>query len=230
MKKTFIALLALAGVGYAAPLNENDWAWVDDNAPGGIFGFNEIDKTLTITGNSNGKKLWYFIDGKDPNPMVNGSGLSITFQFDTDLFLNDDETELAIYLYGKDKDSEVHRFSVRTSKPEANIYDTYEGSFHDEYYQVDRSIAITRITVNYTVRDNKLCYNYSINGTNKVKEDVVANLTLDTTLNWRPGFGCSHTDTSAYTVTDVTFKSVPEPTTTALSLLALAGLAARRRR
>lgn len=231
MKKTFIALLVLAGVGYAAPLNEDDWTWVSDSANDGVFEFKE--QTLVIKDNSNGMRLGY----KTPQtPMVNGSGLSITFQFDTEKFLGDVGTALSIYLYGKDK--EFHTVTVFNQKNYDStkpfmIYESYTSDSIpiEHIYDADISTGLTRITVNYTVRDNMLYWNYQIDGiTNKVSDDILADLTLDTTLNWRPAFGLSDTQTNEYTVTDVTFKSVPEPTTAALSLLALAGLAARRRR
>ena len=53
---------------------------------------------------------------------------------------------------------------------------------------------------------------------------------IETSLAWQPRLTWDWNNPTAFTVTDVTFSMVPEPTTATLSLLALAGLAARRRR
>lgn len=69
--------------------------------------------------------------------------------------------------------------------------------------------------------------NYSVNG--YTSNDFIIK-EAPTQLDWKPSFGVSTTETNIFTVTDVSFISVPEPTTASLTLLALTGYTLRRRR
>ena len=80
----------------------------------------------------------------------------------------------------------------------------------------------TKLTINHAIKDNHLCYSYTLNGIVS-QEYIIDTEEVNPDLAWRPGFGLSNNETTVYTVTDVTFTTVPipEPTTATLSLLAL---------
>ena len=94
----------------------------------------------------------------------------------------------------------------------------------DDYYSPTGDA--TTVTFLYSVTDNYLYGDYMLNGEPKATFCYESG-EVDTNSNW--SMFLSNSD-SGITVTDVTFTAlVPEPTTATLSLLALAGFAARRR-
>ncbi len=232
---TFLVILAMAPV-YAAPLNPDDWEVIEkdeDECPAERFQFS--DGTLIASGNTNGNELFCIVE-EGTRPMVNGSGMSVTLHFDTKTYLNDTEAEFLVFFRNDnsteyDEEYLFHRFTVfHHTNDQLNIFGL--GNTPDDYYELNPDVQpTTTIKVNCTIRDNHLCFSYELNG--KLSEETVYSAAeTNPTLDWRPSFGLQNADTTVFTVTDVTFipASVPEPTTATLSLLALAGLAARRRR
>lgn len=231
LKRTLYPLLAalIAAPAYAAPLNPDDWETIEGSAPPERC-FTFSDGKLSATGNTSGNELYYKVTDETPL-MKNGSGLSITLQFDNAAFQG--EANTSFYIAFHNNNSEIHgndffhNFSVFNSGS-LNLFDN--GSLND-YYDLDQASGITTVKVNYAIQNNHLCLNYELNGVAS-EHYVYQGAEVNPDLEWRPSFGLSFCETTVYTVTDVTFTTVPipEPATATLSLLALAGLAARRRR
>ena len=227
LKRTLFSLLAalMTTSAYAAPLNPDDWMTIDDTAEG-CFTFS--DGKLNVTGNTGGRELYYKVE-EGTNLMLNGSAMSITLQFDNDKFKEDENTGFYIAFHNNNSDIDgddfFHRFYVFNSGS-LNLYDSVT---HDDYYDLDPASGITTIKVNYSIQNNHLCLSYELNGVASTHY-VYQGAKVNSALEWRPCFGTSGTETNVFTVTDVTFNPIPEPATATLSLLALAGLAARRRR
>lgn len=231
MKSALFALLAaLVSVpAYAAPLNSADWK---TEAPGGCFVFNN-DGSLTVTGNSNGKELHYVLgeDAAGTLPMQNGSGLSVSLQFNTEAFLKDVETCIHIAIHNDNPETGgedvFQKISIHNVGSQLNIYDS-NGEL-DNFYSLDSGKNVTEIEVDFIIENNLLCCDYSING---VKSELFTLKGVSPDLDWKPSFGLSNTNTNVFTVTDVTFTTIPEPATAALflALPAFFAVIARRRR
>lgn len=167
--------------------------------------------------------------------MVNGSGISVTLHFDTKAYQEDNQAAFHILFYHDNSTREgggldlFHYIHVFNYKGQLNIYDT-PGPM-DKYHDLDPAAQLTTmLKVNYTIRDNHLCFSYELNSVLS-EEYVYSDQETDPTQDWRPSFGLSNAYEVVFTVTDVTFTApVPEPATATLSLLALCGLATRRRR
>ena len=225
----FLLAALITVPAYAAPLNPDDWKTI---APEGCFTFNN-DGTLTATGNASGNELHYIIreDAIGTNLMQNGSGMSVTLQFNPESFLNDAETE--IYIAFHNNNSEINGkdflevFFIRNTGNQLNIYN--KSSSFDEYHDLDTGENPTEIEVDFIIENNILCCSYSLNG---IASRQFITEAVDTGLDWKPSFGLAYTDTNVFTVTDVSFNSIPEPATASffLSLLTFIGLTARRRR
>lgn len=234
MKRTLCSIIAaiMTTAAHAAPLNPNDWMTIPNySPPAECFTFS--DGKLIATDNTSGKELFYKVTDETPL-MLNGSRFSVTLQFDTATFLAEHEAELQITFHTDNTNRNggnldiFHRFYIRSDSGEINFYDS--SSAFDDYHHLDPSIHLTTtVKVNYTIKDDHLCFNYELNG-NPSGEYVFKDAKTDPSLAWRPCFGLSLASETVFTVTDVTLLAVPEPATATLSLLALAGLAARRRR
>lgn len=225
----FLAAASVASLAYAAPLNPDDWEVIEGaEPPEGCFTF--TDGKLIATGNTDGNELFYKVN-VGTNPMVNGSGLSITLQFNNKSFLAESDSEFQIIFYTDNSVSDVDSFHITRMgcyDGKFNIYDS--ATLMDHYFSLEDADTLTTVTVNYGIKDNKFCFSYTLNGSES-DEFIYEAGEINPTLDWRPSFGLAHTSTNAFTVTDVTFyPAVPEPATATLSLLALAALAARRRR
>ncbi len=227
----FAVLAALVSVpAYAAPLNSADWK---TEAPTGCFVFNN-DGSLTVTGNSNGKELHYILgeEAAGTLPMQNGSGLSVSLQFNTEAFLKDVET--CIHIAFRNDNPETggedvfQKISIQNVTGQLNIYDS--NNIFDKFYSLDSGKNITtEIEMDFIIENNLLCGTYSING---VKSELFTLKEVSPDLDWKPSFGLSNTETNVFTVTDVTFTTIPEPASAALflSLPAFFAVAVRRRR
>lgn len=232
---TLLVISAMTSV-YAAPLNPDDWEVIGGSEAKDCFTF--TDGKLYASGNTGGKELFYKVN-EGTNPMVNGSGLSITLQFDNDTFLNESETEFQIIFHTNNSELDgggsdfFHRLRIWNYSGSLNIYD--DSSYNlSTSFDITHSLSVndtTTIEVDYLIKENEMYCSYTLNGI--VSDEYKLNTQeLNPDLDWRPCFGLSKTDGHSYTVTDVTFipVSVPEPTAATLSMLALAGVAARRRR
>ena len=230
MKHTFSALLAalVTVPAYAAPLNPDDWKTND--AAKNCFVFNS-DGSLTATGNTSGNELHYIIKEMGANLMQNGSGMSVTLQFDTESFLEDTGTEFYIAFHNDNSEIDGNdffkRITIRNTDSQLNLYD--DPVQFDKYYTLDSGESFTEVEVDFIIENNVLCCTYSVNGT---ASERFAMKEVNPSLDWKPSFGISNTETNIFTVTDVSFTPIPEPATASflLSLLVIFGMTVRRRR
>lgn len=230
MKHTFFALLAalVTVPAYAAPLNPDDWKTND--AAKNCFVFNS-DGSLTATGNTSGNELHYIIKEMGANLMQNGSGMSVTLQFDTESFLEDTGTEFYIAFHNDNSEIDGNdffkRITIRNTDSQLNLYD--DPVQFDKYYTLDSGESFTEVEVDFIIENNVLCCTYSVNGT---ASERFAMKEVNPSLDWKPSFGISNTETNIFTVTDVSFTPIPEPSTASflLSLLVIFGMTVRRRR
>lgn len=225
MKHTLFTLLAalVASPAFAGNLNESDWK-TDCGSHDHNFTFDFENGNLIARGGEDGSSGWCKLGYNSTAPkMENNSSLAITLQFvATPYAITSDFTItpqgsvlLNILQVTKDKDNAG---SIK-------LTDMVGGT---EYTLSEGGETTAALTLNYTVENGNLCYTYTFNG--KTSEKMTAAEGIETSLAWQPLLTWSWNNPTAFTVTDVTFSMVPEPTTATLSLLALAGLAARRRR
>lgn len=217
MKNTFITLLAafMAIPAYAAPLNPDDWTF--DKGSEGEYIFND-DGTMTTTGNV---VMYYAFS--EQYEMVNGSGLSITLQFVNPSTVPDGG--IFVYLYNDASHTDTTNFFVVGQVMETELY-IYHGNIGADMPSVTPGNTST-ITLNYAIENEQMLFSYALNGITRKTENLGS---VGYNTFWIPAFRVTN-DTTPYTITDVSFTMhVPEPTTATLSLLALAGLVARRRR
>ena len=223
MKHTLFTLLAalVASPAFAGSLNENDWETLCDGR-GHAHNFTFVDGNLIAQGDvTSGFPDTCDLLYKSAHKMENGSSLAITLQFASTQGLED--------------------FTVCTSHPDVDdaaclyVRTTGGGSFELKQWGAPITHLLTEasetpasLTLNFIVENGNLCYTYTFNGGESEKFTVVEG--FDTSLAWQPYFSWDVENATQVTVTDVTFSMVPEPATATLSLLALAGLAARRRR
>ena len=228
MKRTLFSLLAalVASPVFAGNLASDDWTTTCSEDHTHNFTF--VDGNLVahggVTGGSAGScDLLY----KSAHKMENGSSLAITLQFASTQGLNDftigtSEQGLELFVCTSGND-----FVLTHWDPIIGDWRAYTLSEADE--------NSATLTLNFSVENDNLCYTYTFNGETKTSEKITAVERIDTIewfgTTWQPYLGWDRDNATAVTVTEVTFTApIPEPATTTLALLALAGLAARRRR
>ena len=155
--------------------------------------------------------------------MENGSSLAITLQFDTRL-----GSSSAFAFILQDSTTPLHVAQVDTDT--SGAIDLLCLASNETYTLWYRGATSATLTFNYIVEDDNLCYTYKFNDDPESEKITVAEGITEENLSWQPVFWWLENNNTDYKVTNVTFSMVPEPTTATLSLLALAGLAARRRR
>lgn len=226
MKHTLFTLLAVLAVSsaFGGNLNKDDWF---QKYSSGQVSFT-TDNTVIVSGHSAGSALYYT---PTTHQMENESSLAITFQFDTATFATENTTLFTCYLF----DSSVEPSTIFPDSSYYHYWCVATTNNHLEIFSEEDSTKIpisnlpetTVFTLNYGIENSQLFYSYTIGTTTS---DRIFVKEIDTDLYWRPGFEWDSLN-AEYKVTNVTFTApVPEPTTATLSLLALFGLAARRRR
>ena len=232
MKRTLFTLLAafVASPVFAVNLLDdvNNWTPICDNH---AHNFTLENGNLVALGGGpiNGGDGCWLLYTSTAYKMENGSSLAITLQFDgSPVTASGSYSSLIVLPQGTN--TELHFLEVKKlNKGSIELQDTMGGAL----YSLSEGDATTAIlTLNYTVEDGDLCYTYTFNG--ETSEKKTAAERIDTNSAWQPSLLWDWDNPTAFTVTDVTFSTsspmVPEPTTATLSLLALAGLAVRRRR
>ena len=222
MKHTLFTLLAafVATPVFAGNLNSSDWTTLcGDHA----HNFTFENGNLVAPGGTSCELLYTSTAYK----MENGSSLAITLQFEWGV--SDSWNSFFI----------AHRNNEYTHFWEVEMNPNYNGrtsiveyvTNNDGAYTTLSDVGVTSaiLTLNYTVEDGNLYFAYTFNGTSSEKKTVEEG--IDTSLAWQPWLAWNSNNTSEFTVTNVNFTApIPEPATATLSLLALVGLAARRRR
>ena len=202
MKKTIIALLALAGVAAAAPL------------------------TLNVTELKSSNTLLTWSDDIDAL-----TSWELTFDLDTQRASVAEQDLAFIQNNGSDNGAAV-KFSVNTN-----------GTLEFYGYGASTNSPESMVTVNSTPITLQFIANEqagsiiggrltAISGEKSFSIDLDSNLTLTKSNSirlWSNG-GNEHFTNITLSALSNNVVAVPEPTTATLSLLALAGLAARRRR
>ena len=224
MKRTLFTLLAalVATPAFAGNLNSSDWKTLcDDHSHNFTF---ENGNLVAHGGGFERYKYCELYYTSTAHKMENGSSLAITLQVASIENLYD--------------------FTIQPSQPldAATLYVWADGGYfvleqldnaNDNWIHhplSELSDTPASLTLNFIVENNNLCFTYTFNG--ETSEKITAVEGIDTTSSWQPYFAWDiGNNTTEVTVTDVTFSApVPEPATATLSLLALAGLATRRRR
>ena len=229
MKRTLFTLLValVASPAFAGNLTSSDWTTIcDEHAHN--FTFDENGNLVAnggIEASSGGCLLLY---NSTAPKMENNSSLAITLQFVSTPYDTTTWTGFTITIPLSSKT--MNMLQVLTDKTGSiMLKDEFGGT---DYTLSEGGETTAALTLNYTVENGNLCYTYTFNGETSAK--VTAAEGIDTSLAWQPLLGWDWAIPTAFTVTEVTFSTsspmVPEPTTATLSLLALAGLAARRRR
>ena len=209
MKKTLIALMALAGVAAAATITEDCTI-----SKGGDLFADAFDFSFTLT----------------ETPVVTG---------DYDLLL-------AYYQVNNGRDYTVNAFKL-SSNGVLTLDRGKNLTLTDGALTSDSTLGTTNNYSTFTVVGGTDAYTLTTPGTYTIQylggknNEAAANLLLDGVtvasftggsfnMNGSEGDAASREIIYAKVNSDYVAPSVPEPTTATLSLLALAGLAARRRR
>lgn len=226
MKRTLFTLLAafVASPAFAGNLTSSDWTTLCDHQDCNFtFENGNLIAHGGEYGSSDGCMLLY--TSTTAYKMENNSSLAITLQFDA--------TPDAITTIPWSGFTIIPQVSTSLNMLQVKKFDAGSIILSDalggtNYTLSEGGETTAALTLNYTVENGNLCYTYTFNG--ETSEKMTAAEGIDTSLAWQPLLAWDWNNPTAFTVTDVTFSMVPEPTTATLSLLALAGLAARRRR
>ena len=252
MKKTIIALFALAGMTQAATVitfggTSADYGFVtdafviDSNTGTDFFSFeHELSDgnsfSLTNTDGNNASKFWA---GKDGNIAGTWSNTAALTEMNAAMGISYTADELGtgsgMYFTapgnGGSKSTLTFDFSQAAAGDSVTMYvmaTAYAGSL--SAFDVT---GLNGASVAYATNGGNgfsTTAAYSQGGGNITIFKVTGTLT-DADVALTPGAGVkSGFQSVAYTITPAATPSIPEPTTATLSLLALAGLAARRRR
>ena len=235
MKHTLFTLLAalVASPAFAGNLNEREWTTLCDHQDHN-FTFDLENGNLIARGGEDGSSC-QLLYTSTAYKMENNSSLAITLQFDA----TPDATPDAITTTWSGFTIIPQGFTplnvlqvMKSNAGRIKLIDTIGGTDYVLSEGGETTAALTLLTLNYTVENGNLCYTYTFNG--ETSKKMTAAEGIDASLAWQPLLTWDRDSSTAFTVTEVTFSTsspmVPEPATATLSLLALAGLAARRRR
>ncbi len=254
MKKTIIALLALAGIAGAVEPS----AWLTVNAAGNGLTVNKaagITDTISLWNHSdavtydkdadtfttNGAGDLQILDSNTNTPTLNLSSLSYSFDASWTKNATSDSILTTIGLYAGGTANYAYRFAIVN-----DMWTIQAGPSNGDDYALTMTkttaVTTTADEASYIVTskvdtDGKLTLNMYEDG-NLIVSGYCDNGYADSgySINaYKIGLGgCTGTSTNAMAATFSNVKIynqvIPEPTTATLSLLALAGLAARRRR
>ena len=232
MKHTLFTLLAAlaASPAFAGNLTSSDWTTMCDHQDCN-FTFDENGNLIAHGGEYGSDKGCMLQHYTSTAPkMENNSSLAITLQFDAtpDAITTIPWSDFTIIIPQGEKALNW----LQVNKSNAGSIILADMVSRTDYTLSEGGETTAALTLNYTVENGNLCYTYTFNG--ETSEKMTAAEGIDTSLAWQPLLTWSWNNPTAFTVTDVTFSTsspmVPEPATATLSLLALAGLAARRRR
>ncbi len=229
MKHTLFTLLAalVASPAFAGNLNSSDWTTHLDEH---VHNFTFENGNLVTHGGGDERYEYCELSYTSTAPkMENGSSLAITLQVASIENLYD-------FVVCSSSDPDVPDYAFLWVKTDGGYFSLNQWDIATEewihYTLTEASETPASLTFNFIVENGNLCYTYTFNGGESEKMTVAEG--IDTSLAWQPYFSWEVGNATEVTVTDVTFSTsspmVPEPTTATLSLLALAGLAARRRR
>ncbi len=243
MKKTIIALLALAGVASADTINALEGEWTTGSRLDRATWTKTDSGTLALT-NSNWSQAYAIYDL--------GTNLTGAWDLSTTVARYDGNAGFTLTLVGK---TQAITIGTQDYKSGTSYYGTTTNVGANGYSFQDTLEGISGTKVEPALKAAEGVFNVdqtaSIAASTDLDADnnVILTLTLGgsavstpftTTLNLGQGFeldkivvwGDGGNSRSNWAVTEMTLTTpnVPEPTTATLSLLALAGLAARRRR
>ena len=224
MKISLLLLTAFAAIPvYAGNLKYDDWS-VNTDLGGGDYTVDE-DGTLSLKNVA----LTYT---PETLKMQDGSSLSITLSFETSSAVAG-EFYFSPYATGIGPNDSAIAFTGSSGISFVSINKLPESSTSLLYMEnFDLSLAPDESTIvlDFLVKNDDLYCTYTLN------EQVIAtwnaNVKVDAESYWKPYLTASNMTIKVTEMSLVPASSpvVPEPTTATLSLLALAGLAARRRR
>jgi len=224
MKISLLLLTTFAAIPvYAGNLKFDDWSENTDSG-GGDYAVDE-DGTLSLKNVA----LTYT---PETLKMQDGSSLSITLSFETSsvvggqFYFSPYATGIysAIAFTGSTGTSFV---SMNTLFPASSSHPDFR---YTENFDLSLAPDESTIVLDFLVKNDDLYCTYTLN------EQVIAtwnaNVKVDTESYWKPYLTASNMTIKVTEMSLIPASSpvVPEPTTATLSLLALAGLAARRRR
>lgn len=219
MKKTILSLFILAGVASATPLTFDSTDWTKS---GSYYTLNLGTEALDFTQENWTLSITLTLDTKSSTNTWGSSVITTgTNPFPDGVF--SDGLQFYVQDKGNGGDRKVGQVNVKGS-----------GLTSDAGTAMDMSTLLTSGTYTFTVERTGDSTVYSVTDSNGA---VCGSKTVDASWNnvMPTSFVTSINDTqlsNGWTLPSVTFTTpvVPEPATATLSLLALCGLAARRRR
>ncbi|MBQ7023303.1 MAG: hypothetical protein IJN29_06965 [Akkermansia sp.] len=226
MKISLLLLTAFAAIPvYAGNLKYDDWS-VNTDFGGGDYAVDE-DGILSL----NNVALAYV---PETFKMQDGSSLSITLTFDPTSINNNVIFAFSPYATGMDYSDTIHALTGITGiygSPyieSTNITGGNNSSNFSIPLALSQVPAESTLALNFYVEKDDLNFTYTLNDV----QSQIWTVDVDTKLNWKPLLAVQGTTVKVTEMSLVPASSpvAPEPTTATLSLLALAGLAARRRR
>ena len=255
MKKTLIALMALAGVSFADTLTLNDTFYTNPNT--WVYLWNSTTKSYDILGSVGDTELWtgsgytpsansgdpsfygYTFSVIDGVQTLTGSAEAITIAAPTwvsgggkGIYISSNVT-LTGADNGLQANTNIHFGDIASSQ-----FDYTDRVWKRGVANVYGSLTLSDVAFSHTffsvanMQQNDGGWNFSNFSVTDANGNALTYTTDEANIGKAGYFWVeetTYTQGSSYSATLVA-KAIPEPTTATLSLLALAGLAARRRR
>lgn len=231
MKISLLLLTAFAAIPvYAGNLKSDDWS-LNTDLGGGDYTVDE-DGILSLENVA----LAY---DSETFKMQDGSSLSITLTFNPTSINDNVHFAFSPYATGMNNIDTAHALaytgiqgptpiSTSSSIMSTNITGGNNSPIFSESLALSQDPVESTLALNFHVENDELHFTYTLNDV----QSQIWTAAVDTELNWKPFLSVQGTTVKVTEMSLVPASSpvVPEPTTATLSLLALAGLAARRRR